>query len=85
MEPDEALGILPWSFAIDARLAKRGVRLRLIGRACVTIGCGPGHVAGETCDYAIETQWGDRLGAVINAGPTAVLAGEPRAIEGVGR
>lgn len=85
MEPDEALGIRPWSYAIDARLAKRGVPLRLIGRAGVTIGCGPGHVAGETCDYAVETQWGDRLGAVIDAGPTAALAGEPRAIEGVGR
>ena len=85
MEPDEALGILPWAYVIDARLAKRGVPLRLIGRAGVTIGCGPGHVAGETCDYAIETQWGDRLGAVITAGPTAALAGEPRAIEGVGR
>jgi hypothetical protein len=38
-------------------------------------------VAGETCDLAIDTHWGDRLGAVIPAGPTAALAGEPHAID----
>lgn len=80
-----ALGLAPWSAVVDARLAKRGAPLELRGRAPLTIGCGPGHVAGTTCDLAIETQWGERLGAVIEDGATAVLAGEPRPIEGVGR
>jgi hypothetical protein len=53
---------------------------RLVGTGLIpTAGCGPGHVAGETCELAIETQWGDGLGAVIPVGPTAVLAGAPRA------
>lgn len=85
LAPEAALGVLPWAVAVDARLAKRSPPLRLRGRAALTIGCGPGHIAGETCDLAIETQWGERLGAVIAAGPTAALAGEPRAIEGIGR
>lgn len=85
LTPDAALGVLPWAVAIDARLAKRSAPLRLRGRAPLAIGCGPGHVAGETCDLAVETQWGERLGGVIAAGPTAALAGEPCAIEGVGR
>jgi len=53
--PDAAFGLLPWAVAIDARLAKRSEPLPLRGYATLTIGCGPGHVAGETCDLAIET------------------------------
>lgn len=82
---DAALGLLPWSVAVDARMAKRGAPLMLRQRAGLSIGCGPGHVAGQTCDLAIETQWGDRLGAVLTDGPTAPLAGEPASIDGVGR
>ncbi len=85
LTPEASFDLQPWAVAVDARLAKRSVPLPLRGRAALTIGCGPGHIAGETCDLAIETQWGERLGAVIEAGPTAALAGEPRAIEGVGR
>ncbi len=85
LDTDAALGLLPWPVAVDARLAKRGPALRLRGQAALSIGCGPGHVAGETCDVAVETRWGDDLGAVIRRGPTAALAGEPRAIDGVGR
>ncbi|MFN3616158.1 MAG: TSUP family transporter, partial [Rubrimonas sp.] len=82
---DAALALTPWAVVVDGRVAKRGDPMRLRGRAGLTIGCGPGHFAGDTCDLAIETQWGDRLGAVIDAGPTAAMAGEPRIIEGVGR
>lgn len=85
LAPDAAFELQPWAVAVDARLAKRSAPLQLRGRATLTIGCGPGHIAGETCDLAIETQWGQRLGALIEDGPTAALAGEPRAIDGVGR
>jgi xanthine dehydrogenase accessory factor len=85
LSPEAALALAPWAVVVDARLAKRGDPLRLRGLAALTIGCGPGHVAGETCDLAIETQWGEKLGAAIAHGPTAALAGEPRAIDGVGR
>jgi len=33
----------------------------------------------------VETMWGERLGAIIEAGSTMPLAGEPRPIGGVGR
>lgn len=85
LTPEAAFDLRPWAVMVDARLAKRAAPLPLRGCAALTIGCGPGHIAGETCDLAIETQWGERLGAVIAGGPTAALAGEPRAIDGVGR
>jgi xanthine dehydrogenase accessory factor len=53
--------------------------------APLTIGLGPNFVAGQTVDLAIETMWGERLGAIIEAGSTMPLAGEPRPIGGVGR
>ena len=56
----------------------------LAGLAPSVIGLGPGFVAGETVDMAIETAWGDELGRVIANGPPRALAGEPRSIEGVG-
>jgi xanthine dehydrogenase accessory factor len=53
--------------------------------APLTIGLGPNFVAGETTHVAIETQWGDALGAVVTAGATRELAGEPRSFDGHGR
>lgn len=81
----QMLGAVPWSAVIDARMRKRAVPEGQRGIAPLTIGLGPNFVAGATVDLAIETSWGDRLGAVIEAGPTLPLAGEPRAIGGVGR
>jgi xanthine dehydrogenase accessory factor len=51
----------------------------------MTIGLGPGFVAGVHADIAIETAWGDSLGAVIESGPTRPFEGEPRPIGGAGR
>jgi xanthine dehydrogenase accessory factor len=70
---------------VDARMRKRATPERQIGLAPLTIGLGPNVVAGETADLAIETQWGDELGAVLRAGATRSLGGEPRSFEGVGR
>lgn len=74
-----------WSAIIDARMRKRDVPEPQRGMAPLTIGLGPNFVAGATVDLAIETSWGDRLGAVIDAGPTLALGGEPRPIGGAGR
>ncbi len=74
-----------WSALIDARMRKRAVPEKQRGIAPLTIGLGPNFIAGETVDLLIETSWGDRLGAVIETGPTQPLAGEPRAIGGVAR
>jgi xanthine dehydrogenase accessory factor len=81
----EVLKAAAWSAVIDARMRKRAVPEDQCGMAPLTIGLGPNFVAGETVDLAIETMWGEQLGAIIKAGPTLPFAGEPRAIGGVGR
>ena len=80
-----ALCAAPWFSLVDARMRKRAIPEPQRGLVPLTIGLGPGFIAGETVDIAIETAWGDQLGRVIDRGSTAPLAGEPRAIDGVGR
>jgi xanthine dehydrogenase accessory factor len=70
---------------VDARMRKREEPERQRDLAPLTIGLGPNFVAGETTHLAIETQWGDALGAVVRAGPTRALGGEPRSFDGHGR
>ena len=82
---DDVLAALRPDVLVDARMRKREQPERQRGRAPLTIGLGPNFVAGETTDVAIETQWGEHLGAVVEDGPTRRLGGEPRAVEGHGR
>jgi xanthine dehydrogenase accessory factor len=70
---------------VDARMRKREQPEPQRDLAPLTIGLGPNFVAGETTHLAIETQWGDALGAVVATGSTRPLAGEPRSFEGHGR
>jgi len=70
---------------VDARMRNRSVSDDLRTDALTAVGLGPGFVAGRNVDVAIETSWGDRLGAVVASGPTLGLHGEPRAIGGAGR
>lgn len=65
---EEALALRPWGVLIDARLQKRDVPEDQRGLAPLVVGLGPGFVAGETVDLAIETSWGDRLGEFIRNG-----------------
>jgi xanthine dehydrogenase accessory factor len=81
----DAIEATNWAALIDARMRKRAVPEVQRGLAALTIGLGPNFVAGENVDLAIETMWGDRLGDVIEAGSTALLAGEPRPIGGAAR
>jgi len=81
---DVLAAVLP-DVLVDARMRKRAQPEPQRGLAPLTIGLGPNYVAGETTDIAIETQWGDALGAVVTRGPTQPLGGEPRAFEGHGR
>jgi xanthine dehydrogenase accessory factor len=69
---------------IDAWMRKRVRPGAQRGLVPLTIGLGPGFVAGETVDVAIETSW-EALGAVIQQGPTLTLAGEPRPLGRHGR
>jgi xanthine dehydrogenase accessory factor len=76
---------MAWSAIIDARMRKRAPPERQRGDAPLTIGLGPNFTAGDNIDIAIETSWGDRLGAVIECGATLPLAGEPQPLGGIAR
>jgi xanthine dehydrogenase accessory factor len=70
---------------VDARLRKRNKSADLRSGALTTIGLGPGFIAGANVDVAIETAWGDRLGAVIDSGPTLSFVAHWPAIGGAAR
>jgi xanthine dehydrogenase accessory factor len=70
---------------VDARMRKRAEPEPQRGQARLTIGLGPGFVAGETVDVVVETAWGEDLGRWQTVGTTRPLAGEPRPIAGYGR
>ena len=70
---------------VDARMRKHEQPEAQRGLASLTIGLGPNFQAGSNVDIAIETKWGDELGAVIRAGSTRALAGEPQPIAGHAR
>lgn len=84
----EAVAVASWTAVVDARVRKRAAPEDLRPWAPLTVGLGPGFVAGEgpdtNCHVAVETSW-EALGEVVRSGPTLPLRGEPRLIVGVGR
>lgn len=70
---------------VDARMRKHEVAETQRGLALLTIGLGPNFEAGVNTDVAIETAWGDELGAVIWSGRTRDLEGEPQEFAGHAR
>jgi xanthine dehydrogenase accessory factor len=82
---DALIGAVQPGILIDARMRKRTQPDRQRGLARLTIGLGPNFVAGETTDLAIETSWGDDLGAIVEQGPTRPLGGDPRPLAGHSR
>lgn len=81
----ELLNILHPQILVDARMRKHIQPENQRGLAEFTIGLGPNFIAGETVDVAIETNWGDSLGQVIEHGATNPLQGEPREVDGHAR
>jgi xanthine dehydrogenase accessory factor len=82
---EDVLAAVAPDVLVDARMRKRARPEVQRGLARLTIGLGPNFVAGQTTDLAIETQWGDELGAVVEHGPTRPLGGEPRDFDGHAR
>lgn len=70
---------------VDARMRKRERPETQRGLAPLTVGLGPNFEPGVNVDVAIETAWGDELGAVLWCGRTRDLAGEPQTIAGHAR
>lgn len=73
-----------WDLLVDARMRKRSRAEDQRASARLTIGLGPGFTIGENCHRAVETSW-EQLGTIVEAGSTAPLRGEPRAILGHAR
>ena len=80
----ECLSTLKPAVLIDGILAKRnlGTNRRM---APVTIGLGPGFVAGKDVDAVIETMRGHKLGRVILEGEAIPNTGIPGSLAGVSR
>jgi xanthine dehydrogenase accessory factor len=72
------------SVLIDAILAKRNCGITK-NMADLTIGLGPGFVAGEDVDVVIETSRGHNLGRVITFGPASSNTGIPGMVAGVSK
>lgn len=70
---------------VDARMRKRAVPEDLRALAPRVIGLGPGFTPGLNCSAAIETAWGDDLGAVLRERTPSKHTGESRSLDGVGR
>ena len=69
---------------VDARMLKKTVPAPQIDLAPLTIGIGPGFVAGVQVHVVIESNWGARLGTVIREGAAEAYTGTPRKVEGLG-
>lgn len=70
---------------VDARMRKHDSPPDLRSLAPLTIGLGPGFIAGGNVHVTVETAWGDQLGRVIRDGGTLPYSGEPRTLGGHGR
>jgi len=70
---------------VDARMRKHEKAESQRGLAPLTIGLGPNFEAGKNTDAAVETAWGNELGAVLWSGRTRDLEGEPQELAGHAR
>lgn len=82
---DAALAAYRPDVLIDARMRKRETQERQRGLAPLTVGLGPGFIAGEHVDLIVETGFGDDFGRVSDSGATRPQSGEPGTVNGVGR
>ncbi len=70
---------------VEARMRKHDDAAPIRGLAPLTIGLGPGFVAGGNADVVVETVWGESLGRPIRSGAAREYGGEPRDLGGHGR
>jgi xanthine dehydrogenase accessory factor len=79
-ELDSCINLKP-DVLIDATLKKTNIE-PLRGHATLTIGLGPGFVAGRDVDYVIETNRGPNLGKCIQTGSAEPDTGIPGVVGG---
>ncbi len=83
-EQGSSVELLKPSVVVDAILAKKNLGTTK-AMAPVTVGLGPGFMAGVDVDYAIETMRGHNLGRIITDGAPMPDTGVPGIIGGYGR
>jgi xanthine dehydrogenase accessory factor len=83
-DPAAPLPLAP-AVLVDARMRKRREPPVQIHAAPLVIGIGPGFRAGVHCHVVIESNWGERLGAVISEGASEPYTGRHRLVAGLGR
>jgi xanthine dehydrogenase accessory factor len=76
---------LAFDVVVDATMRRSSLAPDRRALAPVVIGLGPGFTPGVNCHIAVETQWGESMGAVLRERGTASLAGGPPFLDGVGR
>jgi xanthine dehydrogenase accessory factor len=84
-KPEDVLRELSPPVVIDARMHKREAPEVQITQAPLTIGLGPGFVAGRNVHVVIETNRGPDLGRIITEGSAEPYTGEPISIAGYKR
>jgi len=83
IDPDgRAIEVLRPAAIVDARMAKRNLGTTR-GDADVTIGLGPGFVAGDDVDLVVETKRGNGMGRLIEEGAAEPDTGVPGEVAGV--
>lgn len=84
VDPDgDSVAALGADAVVDARMAKVNLGTTR-NEARVTLGLGPGFVAGLDVDYVVETARGHTLGRLISEGPAEPDTGIPGLVCGVG-
>ncbi len=78
------LGALPWAAIVDARMRNLPRAEPQIRLAPLSVGLGPGFIAGESVTVAVETAW-ESLGRILTRGATLPPSREPQQIVGIGR
>jgi xanthine dehydrogenase accessory factor len=81
----DLLAQLRFGVVVDATMRRQRAPVDLRTVAPLSIGLGPGHIPGQNCHVAIETQWGEAMGRVLRDAPAAARSGGPRALDGVTR
>ncbi len=82
---EQVISTLRPDVLVDARMRKHEKSESGPKLAPLAIGLGPNFEAGVNTDAAIETAWGDDLGAVLWTGRTRDLEGEPQELAGHAR
>lgn len=82
---EQILASMAFDVLVEATMRRYQMPPDARSLAPMVIGLGPGYVPGSNCHVAIETQWGERMGAVLRDRAAADRGGGPRPLDGIAR